>query len=98
MIIVQVSFKVKNAMVEKFIECTWGNVRGSLKEAGITRFEFYRDAGTGNAFTLFEIYNSKEDQLKHRESSHYKNWKQNISDLLEEPYIVKQLEMMQESL
>jgi quinol monooxygenase YgiN len=92
MIIVHVILKVKPDRINDFIKYTKDNVENSLKEAGIRRFEFYKEKESKNVFVLFEIYESTDDQIKHRETLHYKNWKANIMSLLEEPYIVKQYE------
>ena len=92
MIIVEVTLKVKPDRINDFIKYTKDNVENSLKEAGIRRFEFYKEKASNNIFVLFEIYESTDDQIKHRETLHYKNWKANIMSVLEEPYIVKQYE------
>jgi autoinducer 2-degrading protein len=92
MIIVQVTLKVKPDRINDFIQYTKINVENSLKEAGIRRFEFYKEKESNNVFILFEIYDSIDDQIKHRETLHYKNWKANVMYILEEPYIVKQYE------
>ena len=92
MIIVEVTLKIKPDRINDFIKYTKDNVENSLKEAGIRRFEFYKEKESKNVFVLFEIYESTDDQIKHRETLHYKNWKANIMSVLEEPYIVKQYE------
>jgi autoinducer 2-degrading protein len=92
MIIVEVTLKVKADRINDFIKYTKDNVENSLKEAGIRRFEFYKEKASNNIFVLFEIYESTDDQIKHRETLHYKNWKANIAPVLEEPYVVKQYE------
>ena len=92
MIIVEVTLKVKSDRINDFIKYTKDNVENSLKETGIRRFEFYKEKESKNVFVLFEIYESTDDQIKHRETLHYKNWKVNIMSVLEEPYIVKQYE------
>jgi (4S)-4-hydroxy-5-phosphonooxypentane-2,3-dione isomerase len=92
MIVVQVTLKVKPDRINDFIEYTRENVRNSVKETGVRRFEFYRKKESNNVFVLFEIYNSTDDQMKHRETSHFKNWKANVMSVLEEPYVVKQYE------
>jgi quinol monooxygenase YgiN len=91
---VQVTFKVKEGDVNKFIEYTKSNVNNSIKEKGVKRFEFYVDSENNNYFELFEIYESKEDQLKHRETEHFKLWKNKILVLIEEPYSIKQLDLI----
>jgi (4S)-4-hydroxy-5-phosphonooxypentane-2,3-dione isomerase len=92
MIIVEVTLKVKPDRINDFIKYTKDNVENSLKEAGIRRFEFYKEKASNNIFVLFEIYNSTDDQIKHRETLHYKNWKVNVLSVLEEPYVMKQYE------
>jgi autoinducer 2-degrading protein len=92
MTIVEVTFKVKPDRINDFIQYTKINVENSLKEVGIRRFEFYKEKESNNVFILFEIYDSIDDQIKHRETLHYKNWKANVMYILEEPYIVKQYE------
>ena len=92
MIIVEVTLKVKPDRINDFIKYTKDNVENSLKEAGIRRFEFYKEKASNNIFVLFEIYNSTDDQIKHRETLHYKNWKANVVPVLEEPYVMKQYE------
>ena len=92
MIIVEVTLKVKPDRISDFIRYTKDNVENSVKEAGIRRFEFYQEKESNNVFVLFEIYNSTDDQIKHRETLHYKNWKANVMSVLEEPYIAKQYE------
>lgn len=94
MLIVQVTFKVKTDRTAAFIEQTKDNVRNSLKEEGVKRFEFYRESENENIFVLFEIYQSKEDQLKHRETEHFKRWKEIIMDMIQEPYSIKQYELL----
>jgi quinol monooxygenase YgiN len=94
MITVLVHFKVKDIETEKFIEYTNNNVFNSLQEAGVVKFEFYRDKAIQNSFYLMETYKTPEDQLKHRETAHYANWKANISDLMEAPYTIAQLECL----
>ena len=92
MIIAEVTLKVKPDRINDFIKYTKDNVENSLKETGIRRFEFYKEKESKNVFVLFEIYESTNDQIKHRETLHYKNWKANIMSVLEGPYIVKQYE------
>jgi quinol monooxygenase YgiN len=92
MISIEVTFKVKPDRINDFIKYTKDNVENSLKESGIRRFEFYKEKESNNVFVLFEIYDSTDDQINHRETLHYNNWKANIGPVLEEPYVVKQYE------
>ena len=86
MIIVQIYLTIKKSSIQDFIRFTNDNVSNSVKEEGVKRFEFFRDLDTENKFVLFEMFNSVEDQNKHRETDHYKRWKENTADMLETPY------------
>ena len=86
MVIVQIYLTIKKSSVADFIRFTNDNAANSVKETGVKRFEFFRDLDADNKFVLFEMFNSVEDQNKHRETAHYKRWKENTADLLEVPY------------
>jgi len=92
MVIVQIYLTVKRSRLEDFIRFTNDNVENSNREAGVKRFEFFRDLDSDNKFMLFEMFNSVEDQNKHRETAHYKRWKENTADMLEVPYTRSSLE------
>ncbi len=95
MVIVQVNLTVQKQYVNDFIRYTNDNVYNSIKEPGVKRFEFFRDLDTESTFILFEIFNSVEDQNKHRETDHYKKWKENTTPLLEVPYTRSSLEYIE---
>jgi len=86
MVIVQVYLTVKKESIADFINATNDNVSNSVKEPGVKRFEFFRDTDADNKFILFEMFNSVEDQNRHRETAHYKRWKDNTTIMLEVPY------------
>ncbi len=86
MIIQQIFLTVKPSSVKEFIDYTMDNVVNSNREPGVKRFEFFKEKDSGNRFMLFEIFNTVEDQNSHRESAHYKKWKDKTADLLEIPY------------
>ncbi len=92
MVIVQIYLTVKRDSVEDFIKFTDDNVLNSNKEPGVKRFEFFRDLDSDNKFILFEMFNSVEDQNKHRETAHYKRWRENTADMMEVPYTRSSLE------
>lgn len=92
MVIVQIYITVKKEHVQDFIRYTKDNVSNSNREPGVKRFECFRDTDYDNRFMLFEMFNSVEDQNSHRETDHYKRWKENTADLLESPYTRSSLE------
>jgi len=86
MVIAEIYLTIKEDRVSDFIRFTNDNVSNSIKEEGVRRFDFFKDIDAENKFVLFEMFNSVEDQNKHRETAHYKRWKENITDMLEIPY------------
>ncbi|HNX23185.1 MAG TPA: putative quinol monooxygenase [Spirochaetota bacterium] len=95
MIIVQVFLTVKESAIEDFIRFTNDNVANSVKEPGVKRFEFFRDLDADNKFILFEMFKSAEEQNKHRETAHYKRWKENTAEMLEVPSTRSSLEYVE---
>lgn len=77
---------VKQNCIDKFIETFDCNAKCSRKEDGVVRFEAMQSAQAKNEFLIIEVYKTADDQLKHRETSHYKIFKENVSELLKEPY------------
>jgi len=86
MVIVEVYLTIKKDHIQEFIEFTNDNVSNSVQEPGVIRFEFFKDLDAENKFVLFEMFKSVEDQNKHRETAHYKRWKENTAEMLEVPY------------
>ncbi len=83
--IVFVHVHVKPDCVEAFREAILANARGSLKEPGVVRFDVFQQAEDPTRFTLVEIYHTLEDQLKHRETAHYLQWRDSVGDMMAEP-------------
>lgn len=83
--IVLVHIHVKANALEAFKTATHANASNSIQEAGVVRFDFLQQAEDPTRFTLVEVYRSPEDQLKHRETSHYLTWRDAVADMMEEP-------------
>lgn len=85
MLISIVEVHVKPNFIEAFIEVTKKNVEGSLGEPGVARFDFLQDDEEPTKFVLYEVYRSAEDPAKHRETHHYKEWKDAVSTMMMTP-------------
>ena len=85
MFIVHVSVHVKPEFVEEFIEATQENARNSIHESGITRFDIIQQNDDRTRFTLIEVYKTIEDPAKHKETHHYKKWRDTVQDMMAEP-------------
>ncbi|MDP4094646.1 MAG: putative quinol monooxygenase [Bacillota bacterium] len=86
MLIVHVLFHVKPESIEAFKEISEENAENSTREPGVLSFEVFQQQDSPERFLFIEIYKSKDDQLLHRETAHFKKWKATIGEMLEEPY------------
>jgi (4S)-4-hydroxy-5-phosphonooxypentane-2,3-dione isomerase len=83
--IVHVFVHVKAERVSDFIQATLINARNSVKEPGIARFDVIQDAKDETRFVLCEIYKSPDDAIKHKETGHYKTWRDTVAEMMAEP-------------
>ena len=83
--IVLVSIHVQPEHVDEFIEATRANVRETLKEEGVLRFDLLRRAEDPDRFLLVEVYRQPEAHARHKVSAHYMRWADAAEHLLAEP-------------
>lgn len=97
MFIVHVFIHVKEAQVEAFKEATVENAQKSLKESGVVRFDVCQEQKDSTHFVLVEIYKTEDDSKKHKDTDHYKKWRDTVEDLMAEPrYSTKYLNVFPE--
>ena len=85
MFIVHVFIHVKPDAVEAFKSATLANVRNSIQEPGIARFDFLDVLDAPLRFVLVEVYRTAEDALKHKETPHYEVWRDTVAPMMQEP-------------
>lgn len=83
--LVAVHVQVKPECVAAFIAASARNAACSRKESGIAQFDVCQMADEPARFLLVEVYRSPEDQLAHRETEHYKTWRDTVADMMAEP-------------
>ena len=83
--IVVVDVKVKPEDVEDFIVATKSNAENSNKEIGIARFDVIQSLEDPTRFILVEVYRTAEDPTKHKETLHYKKWRDEVEPMMAEP-------------
>ncbi|MGE5391191.1 MAG: putative quinol monooxygenase [Deltaproteobacteria bacterium] len=88
MIRVHVFISVKEEYILPFKEATIGNARNSYEESGVIRFEVLQQQDKPCEFVLEEIYASSDDQLKHRATEHYKQWKETTAAMIAKAYTI----------
>ena len=85
MFIVQVHVQVKSESVEAFRTATLENAKNSVQEPGIARFDVLQQQDDPTRFVLVEVYRTLEDPARHKETDHYKAWRDSVADLMAEP-------------
>ena len=85
MLIVHIHAHVKPDAVESFRVATIENARHSVQEPGVARFDFVQQSDDPTRFVLVEIYRSPEAAADHKETEHYKRWRDAVADLMAEP-------------
>ncbi len=84
MFIVHVHVHVKPDQVKAFKTATIENARNSVQEPGIARFDVIQQQGDPRRFVLVEVYRTAEDPAKHKETEHYKIWRDTVADMMAE--------------
>ena len=85
MLIVHVYVHVKPGTADAFIQATLQNVRNSIREPGVARFDFMRQSDDPDRFILVEAYRTPEDVARHKETDHYKVWRDTVESMMAEP-------------
>ena len=85
MLIVLVHVHVKPEFVKAFRSASLENARNSIQEPGIARFDVLQDSEDPNRFILNEVYHSKDAPAAHKETGHYKLWRETVEDMMAEP-------------
>ncbi|MCX6030674.1 MAG: putative quinol monooxygenase [Chloroflexi bacterium] len=85
MLIVHVHVHVKPESVEAFRQATLANASNSVQEPGIARFDVVQQTDDPTRFVLVEAYRSVEATVQHKETTHYKTWRDAVADMMAEP-------------
>jgi quinol monooxygenase YgiN len=83
--IVHVHVHVKPEFVEAFKQATLENAGHSINEAGNTRFDVLQQADDPTRFILVEVYKTAEASAAHKETPHYKLWRDAVMKMMVEP-------------
>jgi quinol monooxygenase YgiN len=85
MLIVLVNIKVKAGDVESFKTATMANAEASRREPGIARFDVLQQKDDATRFILVEAYRNSEAPAAHKETAHYKKWRDTVEGMMAEP-------------
>ncbi len=85
MFIVHVFVQVKLEGVDAFKAATLENARNSVQEPGVARFDVIQQKDDSTRFVLVEVYRTPDDATRHKDTDHYKVWRDAVADLMAEP-------------
>jgi autoinducer 2-degrading protein len=85
MIVTAVTVYVKPEYIQDFIQATIPNHEGSVREPGNMRFDVLQGTDDPSLFLLYEAYESVEDSRAHKETDHYKSWKEIVAPWMAKP-------------
>jgi (4S)-4-hydroxy-5-phosphonooxypentane-2,3-dione isomerase len=84
MLIVHVHVHVKPECVQAFKEASLANARESIKETGIARFDVAQQQDDPTRFVLVEAYRTPEAPAAHKETAHYRTWRDAVTSMMAE--------------
>lgn len=83
--IVHVHIHVKPEFIEAFKQATLANATKSAQETGNVRFDVLQQSEDATRFVLVEIYRTTEASAAHKETPHYKLWRDAVMKMMAEP-------------
>jgi quinol monooxygenase YgiN len=85
MFIVHVFVRVKEGYAEQFRQASIENAKNSIQESGVGRFDVMQQQDDPNRFVLVEVYRTPDDPARHKETAHYRKWRDHVAEMMAEP-------------
>jgi autoinducer 2-degrading protein len=85
MIVTFVHVWVKPEYIQDFIAASTENHQNSIKEPGNLRFDLVQDANNPEKFVIYEAYESDEAAAAHKDTDHYKKWREEVANWMAQP-------------
>jgi (4S)-4-hydroxy-5-phosphonooxypentane-2,3-dione isomerase len=82
MLVVHVHVHVIPEFIEAFRQASIENARQSVREPGVARFDVLQQADDPSRFILMEVYRNEDAPAQHKETSHYKAWRDAVSEMM----------------
>lgn len=85
MIVYVVEVLVKEEHIEDFKMATIENHNHTIQEPGNYRFDVLQSKEDLKRFTLYEVYESENAVLDHKQTSHYLKWRETVAEWMLSP-------------
>lgn len=76
---------VKPEHIDDFIDASRLNHESSVAEPGNRRFDVLQSADDPSQFVLYEAYENAAEAARHKETEHYKKWREAVADWMAQP-------------
>jgi quinol monooxygenase YgiN len=76
---------VKPESIDAFKKASLENARNSIQELGVARFDVVQRQDDPTRFVLVEVYRTPDDPARHKETDHYKIWRDTVAEMMVEP-------------
>jgi (4S)-4-hydroxy-5-phosphonooxypentane-2,3-dione isomerase len=85
MLVVHVHVHVKPEYIEAFKTATLENARNSVRELGVAGFDVVQHQDDPVQFVLVEAYRTPDAPAAHKETKHYRVWRDAVAPMMAEP-------------
>ena len=85
MYVLCVTIFVKEQFRENFIKATLDNAKNTRKEPLNLRFDAHQCLDDPNRFFLYEVYKDETGITAHKETAHYKKWRDLVEPMMAKP-------------
>lgn len=85
LLVVHVHVHVKPEGLDAFRGATLENASRSREEPGVVRFDVVQDLQDPTRFVLVEVYRGEAGAAAHKETAHYRTWRDAVAPLMAEP-------------
>ena len=76
---------VKPEHIDDFIDASRLNHESSVAEPGNRRFDVLQSTDDPSQFVLYEAYENAAEAANHKETEHYKKWRETVADWMAQP-------------
>ncbi len=80
-----VEITVKSENLEQFLEACRLNHQASVQEPGNRRFDVLQSREDNTRFVLYEAYDNEASAKAHKDTEHYRQWRDNVAEWMAEP-------------
>ncbi len=85
MFVTLVQVRVIPDYIQEFIAASQANHAASVQEPGNLRFDVLQSPEDPGHFVLYEAYRTRQDAAAHKETDHYRTWRDSVADWMAEP-------------